>query len=212
MAKTRPGAEPPSAEPTRATARQRRIEAQRAKIDTVRREQRRRRAIWGTAILVGLAIVAAITLLLVKPPAAALGRQTPSEGRDHVPPGTPLTYRARPPSSGTHYDQTSGYGVFEKEIEPGYWVHTLEHGGVVVLYQPDLCDQSCVAELRSVYNAAPKSGRYGAVKMAVIPYRDMDHKIAAVAWTWVDEVDAVDRDRILAFYREHLDRGPEDAP
>jgi hypothetical protein len=42
----------------------------------------------------------------------------------------------------------------------------------------------------------------------------MDHAIDAVAWGWLDEMDQtnpVDKDRILAFYRAHVDRGPEQA-
>ena len=29
---------------------------------------------------------------------------------------------------------------------------------------------------------------------------------------WIDEMDAVDKSRITAFYRAHVDRGPEDIP
>jgi hypothetical protein len=54
----------------------------------------------------------------------------------------------------------------------------------------------------------------GTRKMLVIPYQDMDHAVASVAWGWVDEMDTtapVDKDRILAFYRAHVDKGPEQA-
>jgi hypothetical protein len=39
----------------------------------------------------------------------------------------------------------------------------------------------------------------------------MDHKIAVVAWGWIDEMDEFDRARIIAFYNAHVDRGPERA-
>lgn len=201
--------------PARLTSRQRRIEEQRQRIEAARRQQRRKRAIWGSGIMAALAVVIGLTILLVRPPAgnvAAQGRQMANEGQGHVDPGTPIRYQSRPPTSGQHYPSTSGYGVFEREIEPGFWVHTLEHGAVVVLYRPDLCDAACVGDLRAVYATAPRSRTFNNVKMAVIPYRDMDHKVAVVAWNWVDEMDEVDRDRIIAFYREHVDRGPEQVP
>ncbi len=200
-----------STEPPRQTARQRRIEAQRARIEAVHRQQRRRRAIWGTLILVAFALLVALALLLLKPPSIAQGRQVLSEGASHAVTGGPLAYRNRPPSSGPHYDEPAAYGVVGEGVGPGNWVHTLEHGGVVVLYRPDLCDQGCVGELQDVYNRAPRSSRFGNVKLVVTPYRDMDRAVAIVAWNWVDEMDGVDRDRLLAFYREHVDRGPEAA-
>jgi hypothetical protein len=90
-------------------------------------------------------------------------------------------------------------------------VHTLEHGGIVLLYN---CAEPCpsvVEELRRVYLSAPESQKYHVVKLSAVPYRDMDHRLGAIAWGYVDEMDALDRDRVLAFYREHVDRGPEDA-
>jgi hypothetical protein len=162
------------------------------------------------AILVLLAVHASLPALL--PTATVVqGRQVEVEGRDHVDAGAPIDYRSRPPSSGPHYARTARYGVTERELEPGYWVHTLEHGGIVIVYR---CEQSCpdlVGQLRRVYAAAPPSQRFGVVKMSVLPYGDMDHRIAAVAWGWVDEMDQIDAERLVGFYRAHVDRGPEEA-
>jgi hypothetical protein len=200
----------------RLTSRQRRIEEQRRKIDALRSQQRRRRMLWGLAAVGLAAVLIVLALIFIKPPVAAQGRQVPIEGnRQHVPQGQPIPYRNRPPSSGDHYDQPAGYGFFQREIPTGNWVHDLEHGGIVVLYRPDLCDQSCQSQLQDVYNSAPTSAIFpGTRKMLVVPYQDMDHAIAAVAWGWVDEMDQtqpVDKDRIIAFYRAHVDRGPEQA-
>src|SRR5437762_12310136 len=73
------------------------------------------------------------------------------------------------PSSGDHYPTPAGYGVFTREIAGGNPVHTLEHGGIVVYYRPDLCQQACVAQLQRAYSSASKSQRYGLVKMVVTP-------------------------------------------
>ncbi len=71
--------------------------------------------------------------------------------------------------------------------------------------------QACVAELQSAYSNAPKVSVYGAVKMVVTPWSDMDQVITTAAWGWVDPMDGPEVDRILAFRREHIDRAPEDA-
>ena len=83
--------------------------------------------------------------------------------------------------------------------------------GIIVYYRPDLCDQACVGQLQLAYSSAPKSQRYGVVKMTLAPWLDMDQAVTAAAWGWIDGMDQPDVQRILAFYREHVDRGPEDA-
>lgn len=198
---------------TRLTSRQRRIEEQRRKIEQLRREQRRKRALWGTGILLVFVAVAALFLTQVRPPATAQGRQLADEGATHLPVGSPLSYRSRPPASGPHYEaQAAGYQFYEREVDPGYWVHSLEHGAVALLYHPEKCDAACIAELRDVYSGVPAESRYRSRKMLVTPYPGMDRKIAVVAWRWVDEMDEIDRDRIIAFYREHVNQGPENVP
>lgn len=166
----------------------------------------------GAVLLMALGMALIGAALSVRPAAALQGRQVETEGRQHIANGEPIVYRNRPPSSGPHYERTLRYGVFEREMEPGYWVHNLEHGGIVLLFN---CADACpnlVQQLRQVYTSAPASQKHGVVKLSAVPYRDMDHRLAAVAWGYVDEMDEFDRDRVLAFYRDHLDHGPEDAP
>ena len=194
------------------SSRHRRIAEQHARIDAVRKAQTRRRAaLVGTGALVVVLLIAAIIVLFPRP-VAAQGHQVPIEGnRQHVPQGTDMLYRNRPPSSGDHYDTPAGYGVFARQLMVGNLVHTLEHGGIVVYYRPDLCDQACVAQLQQAYSSAPRSREWGTVKMVVSPWQDMDHAVTAAAWGWVDEMDQPDQARIVAFYQAHVDRGPEDA-
>jgi Protein of unknown function (DUF3105) len=203
----------PTEQRERLTSRQRRIDEQRRRIEEHQREQRRKRLTIGAVILVGVLVVIAAVWFLLPRPATAQGHQVPIEGsRQHQPQGSTIPYRNRPPSSGDHYDQPAGYGVSDRQLPTGNWVHNLEHGGIVVLYRPDLCDTACVSQLRDTYNSAPSSQLFpGTKKMVVTPYADMDHAVDAVAWGWLDEMDTVDKDRILAFYRAHVDHGPEQA-
>jgi hypothetical protein len=199
----------------RLTSRQRRIEEQRRRIEQLHRDQRRKRLTLGVIVVAVVAVLLAGVVLLFPRPSAAQGRQVPLEQATHVDPGTPLTYRSQPPTSGMHYGAVpnpTDYRLYNQPISPGLWVHMLEHGSVVVLYRPDLCDSACFDVLADAYNNAPPDATFRLRKLAVTPYQDMDHAVAAVAWGWIDEMDQPDKDRILAFYRSHVDHGPESAP
>jgi len=141
-----------------------------------------------------------------------IGRAMPQESPQHVREGAPITYASRPPTSGAHYDPPyATYGVFEQQVLPGYWVHNLEHGAVILLYNcaepcPDLVDQ-----LKDLHASLPpgRNARGAVARMLAIPYPDMDHKIAVVAWGRLLELDDFDAHQIRMFYDAYIDRGPE---
>jgi hypothetical protein len=41
--------------------------------------------------------------------------------------------------------------------------------------------------------------------LTITPYQDMDHAIAVVAWGYLDEMDQVDLDRIMADFKAKVD-------
>ena len=90
-------------------------------------------------------------------------------------------------------------------LPPGRYVHMLEHGAVVVLYRPDLCNDACVQQLGQFYDSAPRSNVVGVRHLAITPYQDMDHAVAVVAWGYIDEMDQVDVDRITADFKSKVD-------
>jgi len=198
----------------RVTSRQRRIEEQRRRIDAASREQRRKGLMSvGVAVVLAVAAIALVVIFFPRP-APDIMRQVTTETATHVDPGTPLTYRNRPPSSGMHYGavpQPTDYRMYDQPISTGLWVHMLEHGSVVILYRLDLCDAACIATLGDAFDSAPRHPTLGLRKLAITPYTNMDHAVAVVAWGYVDEMDAiqVDKDRILADYRSRLGKGPE---
>ena len=138
----------------------------------------------------------------------------PNEGQTHVAEGSVIQYKYNPPSSGNHYPTPKDWGVYEETIPPGYWVHNLEHGGIVVLYD---CPQACpevTATVRQALQNFPKD-KFGEVKLVSTPYKGLPNgaKTAAVAWQWVETYPAsITYDQLLAFYNAHVDRGPEAIP
>jgi hypothetical protein len=130
----------------------------------------------------------------------------------HVPVGNEIAYQNRPPIAGPHYGlMHPDYGISDEPIAPGYWVHNLEHGAVVLLYR---CVEPCpelVGQLRELYKSLPpgRNARSGSGRILATPYPDMDHLIAVIAWGRILELDQFEPNRILAFYEAWIDRGPE---
>ena len=192
----------------RVTSRQRRIEEQRRKIEQVRAQERRKRLTWGAGIIVLVAAALVVAFLFFPRPVQGSMQQVTTEPASHVDEGSPLSYSHRPPSSGMHYGtlpQAAEYRMWDTPLTPGRWVHMLEHGAVAILYRPDLCDSACVQQLGQVYDSAPKSSLVGVRHLVVTPYQDMDHAVAVVAWGYVDEMDQVDTNRIMADYKSKVD-------
>src|SRR5205823_1709156 len=139
--------------------------------------------LFGGIILVVALAIAVVVFFIPKPVSGSM-RQVVIESAEHVDEGAPLTYRNRPPSSGTHFGtvpQPQEYRMYDTPLSPGRWVHMLEHGAVVVLYRPDLCGADCVQQLGAFYDSAPRSTVVAGIRHLVItPYQDMDHAIAAV--------------------------------
>lgn len=144
-----------------------------------------------------------------KPPT---GREMPDQGRVHVATGSVIAFPNYPPSSGPHYETWLPWRFFDTEQAEGFWIHNLEHGGLVILYncmgQP--CDQ-LKTQLDGLYNKA-KLDKYSAQKIVITANSKIKTRLAVIAWGWVDEFDQFDEARILAFYDARNNKGPEDRP
>jgi hypothetical protein len=170
---------------------------------------------WGVGVVVLLVLVGGAWWALSSRTAAQTGPKidgdpVPSEGSTHVPIGTPIDYRAHPPTSGSHYPTPAPRGVYPEGMREGFWVHSLEHGYIVLAYRPPVSPDQ-IQQFEQLLASFPKS-KYGFVKLVVVPYQEMDHPYAVLAWTWRLWLDRFDRQKVLGFYRAHVDRGPEDVP
>lgn len=165
---------------------------------------------WAAAAAVVASAGVAWWAVAGRPQAPLLGERIPDEGYEHVPVGTQVPYKAHPPASGPHYPQPAAAGVYPQGLPPGFWVHSLEHGYVVVLYRPPI-SQALLLQFREMVRDFPPS-KFGNVKLVVAPYGEMLHPFAVLSWGWRMWMDAFDRGRVLDFYRQHVDRGREDIP
>lgn len=134
------------------------------------------------------------------------------EGAGHVEEGAPLSYAHFPPSSGSHYPRPWPAGYYDQPVAEGYWIHSLEHGFVVVLYNcPDGCPDM-QAKLQSLMSKAPPR-RCDERRLIIVPYsRGMTTPISMVAWGKQLDLAEYDEQAILNFYKRYEDRGPEQLP
>ncbi len=146
------------------------------------------------------------------------GQPVEDEGRGHVSPAQPVEYKHYPPTSGAHYGSPDAPAPWQAigPLREGVFLHNLEHGGIAILYNCPSgtgCDTLKKQLANYVRNLAPLEPRFGEVKIVMSPYtRGMDHKIALLAWDWIDQFDSYDQDRITRFYEAHVDQGPEQVP
>ena len=134
---------------------------------------------------------------------------------NHVPVDQPPTYDTYPPSSGDHFAEWAVWGKAEGVVPAPYWVHNLEHGGIVLLYR---CDGDCTAlvdELTALMEAAaPDSDCAGVppgkkILLTEDPCLPEGINVAAVAWEWAYVSPCLVSKGIEGFILEHYDMGPE---
>ena len=122
-----------------------------------------------------------------------------AEGEPHPP------YNSMPATSGWHrYDSESPaqWGVYADALPDEILLHNLEHAGVGIHYNcPEGCEE-LVAQLDEI------ASRFA--KTILSPYPDMDTRIALVAWSYIDQFEVFDAERVEDFIRGHMNS--QDAP
>jgi hypothetical protein len=144
-------------------------------------------------------------------------RCVPHEGDTHVPEGTTVSYRTNPPASGPHYSAAGvapiAGGFYPTAVRPEVWVHNLEHGYVVILFDcPGACDQGLLDQLQALSDSLPVSRRFGTRKNVITRYAGLPVPFMCVGWDVQRDFNTLDTNGIRAFYDRRVDAGPEDLP
>jgi hypothetical protein len=85
----------------------------------------------------------------------AVERSYPIASATHVEVCSSVDYGTNPPSSGHHYPLFPQYGVYDNAIPRGFWVHSLEHGGVVFTYSCKDCAMEVDAATSLIASIGP---------------------------------------------------------
>jgi hypothetical protein len=103
----------------------------------------------------------------------------------HVPVCSVIDYATNPPTSGPHYPTWAAYQTYASPVPRGFWVHSLEHGAVVISYN---CTTPCdddLAALAAYLDSRPQDPRCVPpvkARFIVTPDPDLDVRFAASAW------------------------------
>lgn len=151
---------------------------------------------------IGALLLASILFFAVREATAPLpGEAMANEGTTHVEVGFPINYTDYPPSSGPHYATWAPWRYNDSEVQPGFWVHNLEHGGIVILYKcPANCDQ-LKRQLRDLAASLPKARATPGPKIVVAPDNRIDSTLVALAWTRRLKLDQFDEAQLKRFYQ-----------
>lgn len=113
----------------------------------------------------------------------------------------PVTYPDPPPTSGPHNPCWGRWGIHDEPLRAERWVHNLEHGGVVFLYN---CPDGCDAEINALKKIV--SDRYRTILTA---YADLPTRFGVVSWGHRLTSECFDEQAYVAFYNQNFDHAPE---
>jgi hypothetical protein len=183
-------------------SRERRVESRQ------KRKQRNIRLMIGVGVTI--AAVVALLVVLLQSTGPEAGYPVSDLGGQHNPPylyvPSITTENGEtvqiPPTSGNHLVNQSPYGFLGEPIVPESAVHNMEHGAVVIWYQPDQ------PQLASQVNQLVRT--LGSQCLVAGSYANMSVDIAATAWGRVLPQRVYDESALRSFiiaYRGEL--GPE---
>jgi hypothetical protein len=136
----------------------------------------------------------------------------------HVAECSPLStenFSSIPPSSGNHYPRWAAFKGYDQTIPWGYYIHSMEHGAVVFLYNcPDGCPED-IAALKTLIEQLPEDPLCTDPagprrRILLVPEPKISSKFAAAAWGWTLQAPCVDPSTFAAFARDHYAQATED--
>ena len=138
----------------------------------------------------------------------AVGAEHIDEGASHAP------YNSTPPTNGPHYEIASDVGFFTTPVEPERVVHNLEHGMIVIWYDPE-APQAVKNDIEAIVEKEP-------LATVATPFEGLDKNFYLTAWNKLPSdgedsegtgyslgCDAVAQEVVDDFRRDHQGKGPE---
>jgi len=181
----------------------------------VAQKRRNRNLMMIAAGVVFVALIGFVVFLNVRRAQPVVGETVlASQGNIHIDFGSPspLVYNSTPPTSGPHYGNLVGWGIYDEPQRYEHLVHNMEDGGVVVYYQ---CADGCpeiVQELTDIVQPYLNQGLH----VVLVPndpawninggpalHQDMGARIAVTAWQRILKLDEVDSTKIRSFIQRY---------
>lgn len=167
----------------------------------------------------GLVIGAALLILAIVAVGVALvGRSDPGlaervESTDwstltsqHV--DAPVVYASNPPVGGDHSAAPANWGVYpltSSAPTDEHLVHNMEHGGIIIWFDPAVFTGAQYDELFSIYQGLTAIN----YRTLLVARSGMATPLAVTAWGQLLRLDTLDANLIEEFYRAYILHGPE---
>jgi len=203
VAKKQRSAKKPVDQHKQAEKRARREERKIAEARAKQAAERKRRIKTGAAVLAGVAVIGALGFFIYRkavPPELPGVSQEANEGRTHVANGQTVTYASASPTSGTHNANSPRCGIYSQEVPPEFAVHGLEHGTVVVWYQPTIPADE-ISALRQMVNKFESD-------VILSPNSQLSDPVVATSWKRLKAYNGADPE-IEDYISTYRNRGPE---
>ena len=178
----------------------------------------------GGVLLVGVIIIV-LVIVTGGPPDENVGSTLPDDGQVHITDGATCRsvdapaecgadpYSSLPATSGPHWNTPAAWGAYSTPQNESQVIHNLEHGGIVIWYDPEELDDAQVSELTSYVEGQVASGISGRFKFIASPWggaEDLGSPAVVTAWRHILPVDEFSMDTIRAFADEnYLKFAPE---
>jgi hypothetical protein len=138
--------------------------------------------------------------------------EVPESPQTHVSSCSEISYTMNPPCFGPHYREWAAFQTYDEAIPRGFWVHSMEHGAVVIAYSCTDCDdeleaaQALIAELP----VDPLCSSPVERRVILTPDPKLDTRWAASAWGFTLASECFEAEIFRAFAISHNAAGPED--
>jgi len=170
---------------------------------------------WRLLLIGGVLALGAVVLVVIllfgggNGGTSGVGRQQADDGRGHIAEGAAGgPYSSIPATSGKHWPTPTNWGVYRQALAQELVLHNMEHGGIIVWYQPSKLDAAGLATLTTWAQQQIATERF---KVILTPWggADFGHPVAVTAWNWLLYLDTPDTDSIRAFLDAHYQKSPE---
>ncbi|MBM7845249.1 DUF3105 domain-containing protein [Herpetosiphon giganteus] len=115
-------------------------------------------------------------------------------------------YPSLPPTSGYHAPAPAQWGRYDDFVSDEAMVHNLEHGAVLIFYNPQLITPMELAQLEATFDNLYRRDHHTILQKRF----DLDATVAMTAWEYRLMLrDNANLDAVNTFFSEHIARGPE---
>ncbi|MGH2775201.1 MAG: DUF3105 domain-containing protein [Actinomycetota bacterium] len=125
------------------------------------------------------------------------------EDRDHT--NEPVNYLMNPPVTGDHSPSAAPCGIHGTQIADELYVHSLEHGTVGVLYDPQRVEVATIRDIEALVD------EYNDRTIAA-PYPGTETPISVTSWNKMIRLDEFDEDTVTEYIDAFRGKGPENLP